>query len=57
MMKWGLVIAGLGDLSRPADKLSVSQNSALAITGFIWVRYVRARQPHADTATASISPL
>ncbi|KAG8681470.1 Mitochondrial pyruvate carrier 2 [Ceratobasidium sp. 395] len=39
MMKWCLVGAGLKDLSRPADKLSVSQNTALAATGFIWVRY------------------
>jgi len=39
MMKWCLVAAGVKDLSRPADKLSVSQNLALAATGFIWVRY------------------
>lgn len=26
MMKWCLVAAGLKDLSRPAEKLSVSQN-------------------------------
>ncbi|KAN0065169.1 Mitochondrial pyruvate carrier 2 [Thecaphora frezii] len=39
LMKWCLVAAGLKDLSRPADKLSVSQNAALAATGFIWVRY------------------
>ncbi|KAG6920108.1 Mitochondrial pyruvate carrier 2 [Tephrocybe rancida] len=39
LMKWCLVAAGLKDLSRPADKLSVSQNLALAGTGFIWVRY------------------
>ncbi|KIO23050.1 hypothetical protein M407DRAFT_244944 [Tulasnella calospora MUT 4182] len=39
LMKWGLVAAGLKDLSRPAEKLSVSQNVALAATGFIWVRY------------------
>ncbi|KAL0956133.1 hypothetical protein HGRIS_002299 [Hohenbuehelia grisea] len=39
MMKWCLVAAGLKDLSRPADKLSVSQNVALAATGLIWVRY------------------
>lgn len=38
-MKWCLVAAGLKDLSRPADKLSVSQNVALATTGMIWVRY------------------
>ncbi|KAF8596108.1 UPF0041-domain-containing protein [Ceratobasidium sp. AG-I] len=39
LMKWCLVGAGIKDLSRPADKLSVSQNAALAATGFIWVRY------------------
>ncbi|KAI0347598.1 UPF0041-domain-containing protein [Trametopsis cervina] len=39
MMKWCLVGAGLKDLARPADKLSVSQNLALTATGFIWVRY------------------
>lgn len=26
LMKWGLVIAGLGDLKRPANQLSVSQS-------------------------------
>ncbi|TCD62381.1 Mitochondrial pyruvate carrier 2 [Steccherinum ochraceum] len=39
MMKWCLVAAGLKDLSRPAEKLSVSQNVALAATGFVFVRY------------------
>jgi len=39
MAKWALVAAGIKDLGRPADKLSVSQNVALAATGFIWVRY------------------
>jgi len=39
LMKWALVAAGLKDLARPAEKLSVSQNVALAATGFIWVRY------------------
>jgi hypothetical protein len=38
LAKWGLVAAGVKDLSRPAEKLSVSQNVALAATGFIWVR-------------------
>ncbi|XP_058791278.1 mitochondrial pyruvate carrier 2-like isoform X2 [Phymastichus coffea] len=37
--KWGLVIAGLGDLQRPADKISISQSSALGLTGIIWTRY------------------
>ncbi|XP_075228190.1 mitochondrial pyruvate carrier 2-like [Lycorma delicatula] len=35
----GLVIAGLGDIQRPAEKLSVSQSSALATTGVVWSRY------------------
>jgi len=39
LMKWCLVGAGLKDMSRPADKLSVSQNVALTATGFIWVRW------------------
>ncbi|EIN11953.1 UPF0041-domain-containing protein, partial [Punctularia strigosozonata HHB-11173 SS5] len=39
MMKWCLVAAGVKDLTRPAEKLSVSQNIALTATGFIWVRY------------------
>lgn len=37
--KWGLVVAGIGDLNRPAEKLSVSQSGALAATGLIWSRY------------------
>jgi len=39
MMKWCLVGAGLKDLARPADKLSVSQNVALTATGVIWIRW------------------
>jgi len=39
LMKWCLVAAGINDLKRPAEKLSVSQNIALAGTGTIWVRY------------------
>ncbi|ORY32601.1 hypothetical protein BCR39DRAFT_523086 [Naematelia encephala] len=39
MAKWALVAAGIKDLSRPAEKLSLNQNLALAATGFIWVRY------------------
>lgn len=35
----GLVIAGLGDLARPAETLSVSQCGSLALTGIIWSRY------------------
>ncbi|CAD6978733.1 unnamed protein product [Tilletia controversa] len=39
VMKWCLVAAGVKDLQRPAEKLSLSQNAALALTGAIWVRY------------------
>ncbi|CAM1329850.1 MPC2 (predicted) [Pycnogonum litorale] len=37
--KWALVIAGIGDLARPAEKLSVTQSTALAATGVVWSRY------------------
>ncbi|KAJ2450255.1 Mitochondrial pyruvate carrier subunit [Coemansia sp. RSA 2336] len=38
-MKWGLVIAGLGDLARPVDQISVKQQLSLAATGLIWTRW------------------
>ncbi|CAI8025179.1 Mitochondrial pyruvate carrier 2 [Geodia barretti] len=31
--KWGLVVAGLADVTRPAEKLSLQQSGALAATG------------------------
>lgn len=37
--KWGLVLAGLKDLQRPADQLSIGQCGSLAATGLIWSRY------------------
>lgn len=43
--KWALVIAGIGDLSRPADKLSPFQSGALAATGIIWSRYSMVIKP------------
>ncbi|XP_077392634.1 mitochondrial pyruvate carrier 2b isoform X1 [Festucalex cinctus] len=39
MFKWGLVAAGLADMTRPADKLSTSQSAVLTATGLIWSRY------------------
>ncbi|EAU32537.1 hypothetical protein ATEG_07153 [Aspergillus terreus NIH2624] len=36
---WGLVIAGISDFSRPAEKLSLTQNCALMATGAIWTRW------------------
>jgi len=38
-MKWCLVGAGIADIARPADKLSLTQSGALAATGMIWARY------------------
>ncbi|KAH8417025.1 hypothetical protein KR222_001685 [Zaprionus bogoriensis] len=39
IFKWGLVVAGLSDLARPADSISIASCSALAATGIIWSRY------------------
>merc|ERR1711939_498204 len=39
MFKWCLVAAGVKDINRPAENLSIPQNLALTATGFIWVRY------------------
>lgn len=38
VMKSSLVGAGLGDLMRPAEKLSLNQSISLAATGLIWSR-------------------
>lgn len=32
-------MAGIGDLQRPADKISIPQSASLAATGLIWSRY------------------
>ncbi|XP_026126793.1 mitochondrial pyruvate carrier 2-like [Carassius auratus] len=39
MFKWSLVIAGIADMTRPAEKLSPSQSAVLTATGLIWSRY------------------
>lgn len=33
-----LVIAGIGDIARPAEKLSVTQSTALAATGNVLMK-------------------
>lgn len=33
------MLAGLKDLQRPADQLSIGQSASLAATGLIWSRY------------------
>nr|CAB3263922.1 mitochondrial pyruvate carrier 2-like [Phallusia mammillata] len=37
--KWGLVFAGMSDLARPVENLSLNQSASLMLTGFIWTRY------------------
>ncbi|KAK7108132.1 mitochondrial pyruvate carrier 2-like [Littorina saxatilis] len=37
--KWILVIAGIGDMSRPVEKVSLGQSVALMCTGFVWSRF------------------
>nr|CAH8865390.1 unnamed protein product [Trichobilharzia regenti] len=37
--KWLLVIAGLADINRPVENVSLYQSTALAVTGIIWSRY------------------
>lgn len=37
--QWALVMAGVSDFLRPAEKLSLTQNGALTATGFIWTRW------------------
>ncbi|KAG6002696.1 hypothetical protein E4U54_000816 [Claviceps lovelessii] len=39
VMKWALVLAGVSDFARPAEKLSFTQNFALTCTGLIWTRW------------------
>ncbi|XP_037076854.1 mitochondrial pyruvate carrier 2-like [Pollicipes pollicipes] len=40
LQKWCLVLAGLSDtLTRPPEKMSISQAGSLACTGYIWARY------------------
>lgn len=39
VMKWCIVIAGISDFYRPAEKLSLTQNVALTCTGAIWTRW------------------
>ena len=38
-MQWCLVLAGISDLARPAESLSLTQNLALMATGAIWTRW------------------
>ena len=37
--QWSIVLAGISDLTRPAESLSLTQNIALTATGVIWTRW------------------
>ncbi|GMH39577.1 hypothetical protein BSKO_07475 [Bryopsis sp. KO-2023] len=37
--KWGISMANIADLQRPAEKVSYPQQCAIAATGVIWSRY------------------
>jgi hypothetical protein len=39
VIQWCLVLAGISDFYRPAEKLSLTQNVALTCTGLIWTRW------------------
>lgn len=39
MCKWGLVLASIKDLARPAELLSAEQAAAIGATGFIYSRF------------------
>eukprot|EP00126_Sphaerothecum_destruens_P005700 Sdes_comp18971_c0_seq3m9501 len=39
LAKWCLVIAGIVDIQRPVETMSLTQQVALAATGMIWSRY------------------
>merc|ERR1712000_86545 len=45
VMKWALVLAGVSDFARPAEKLSFTQNFALTCTGLIWTRWCTIIRP------------
>lgn len=45
VMKWGLVIAGAGEMARPVEKVSAIQQLSLFATGAIWTRWAMVIKP------------
>ena len=37
--KWAITFSNIGDLERPAEKISANQQIAIFATGCIWTRY------------------
>eukprot|EP00919_Chromeraceae_sp_WS-2016_P058715 GHVR01139564.1.p1 GENE.GHVR01139564.1~~GHVR01139564.1.p1 ORF type:complete len:130 (+),score=2.82 GHVR01139564.1:38-427(+) len=38
-VKWSISFANLLDINRPVEKMSIPQQTAISLTGFIWSRY------------------
>lgn len=55
-MKWALVLAGISDFARPAEKLSLTQNAALTTTGLIWTRWCLIIKPKNYLCVSPASP-
>lgn len=55
-MKWGMVLAGASDFTRPAAQLSFTQNFALMCTGAIWTRWCFVIRPR-NIALAAVNAL
>lgn len=55
-MKWGMVLAGASDFTRPAESLSLTQNAALMCTGAIWTRWCFVIRPK-NVALAAVNAL
>ncbi|EDU48522.1 UPF0041-domain-containing protein [Pyrenophora tritici-repentis] len=56
VMKWGMVLAGASDFTRPAESLSFTQNFALMCTGAIWTRWCFVIRPK-NIALAAVNSL
>ncbi|KAL6711344.1 hypothetical protein ACN47E_005875 [Coniothyrium glycines] len=54
VMKWGMVLAGASDFTRPADQLSLNTNAALMCTGAIWTRWCFVIRPK-NVALAAVN--
>lgn len=39
LAKWGIVIANISDLKRPAENISTNQQLVVALSGLVWSRY------------------
>lgn len=44
-LKWGLVIAGISDITRPVENVSGAQNLSLLATSAIWTRWAFVIKP------------